>query len=790
ARAALAAARRELEQITKRITDVATDREKAAIELGRVRADQAALTPERAAADTAAAEVARLRDALGTADAPDGPTALGERRRAAETALAAAEDARRTREAEASRWRARADTLAVALDEAHAAAGGAEIAEVPGVLGPLVDVLEIEEGAETAVAAALGDALRAIVVGGDGPLRAAVERLERGDHRALLLPAGGPLPVPVAAPAGTRPLGACVRATAPGVEALVARLLAGTVLVDGGWERALDVAIAEPGLVVLTPAGDRFGGATPWRIGASATRAVTPAALADATTRAEDAERGAEAAAAAVAAARTTLDAARTAEREAIEVDRRRREQLERAATRAAEQRRTVDVRAAALAERETTLGARIVELDDAAAALPGAEADARAAVEAAEGIADAAGAHEERLRSARATADGLRRDLDRRRSANEERTAGFAARLAEIEGRLAARPDEEARARARRDAIEGRRAELDEAAARLTARTAETEALAERLWARRREQSEAAREAGARLDRLRADRVGAERSLGELRERASRLGIEEAEIRLRLEQAVEAVRRDFDCEPDAAVDAEAPPVAEGATLPNRARELERELRLMGPINPLALSEYEALLERHEFLQRQLDDVKETRRELNRVIRGVDEEIVRVFDAAFTDVARNFSALFSTLFPGGSGRLVLTDPDDLLNTGIEMEARPSGKTVRRLSLLSGGERSLCALAYLFSVFRSRPSPFYLMDEVEAALDDINLHRFVELVREFRAEAQLLIVSHQKRTMEAADVLYGVSMPPGGSSRVVSQRLQDVDFEGAVTTPPG
>jgi chromosome segregation protein len=164
------------------------------------------------------------------------------------------------------------------------------------------------------------------------------------------------------------------------------------------------------------------------------------------------------------------------------------------------------------------------------------------------------------------------------------------------------------------------------------------------------------------------------------------------------------------------------------------------------------------------------------------VIRSVDEEIVRVFDAAFTDVAQNFSALFSMLFPGGSGRLVLTQPDDLLNTGIEMEARPSGKMVRRLSLLSGGERSLCALAYLFAVFRSRPSPFYLMDEVEAALDDVNLHRFLDLVREFRGEAQLLIVSHQKRTMEAADVLYGVSMPPGGSSRVVTQRIHDLTFE--------
>ena len=198
----------------------------------------------------------------------------------------------------------------------------------------------------------------------------------------------------------------------------------------------------------------------------------------------------------------------------------------------------------------------------------------------------------------------------------------------------------------------------------------------------------------------------------------------------------------------------------------------------MGPINPLALEEHDALLERHEFLQAQLEDVKASRRELNRVIRAVDQEIVSVFREAFDDVSRNFNDLFTTLFPGGGGKLLLTDPDDLLNTGIEMEARPSGKNTRRLSLLSGGERSLTALAFLFAVFRARPSPFYLMDEVEAALDDVNLHRFLDLVHEFRDEAQLLIVSHQKRTMEAADCLYGVSMPPGGSSRVVSQRVND------------
>jgi chromosome segregation protein len=196
----------------------------------------------------------------------------------------------------------------------------------------------------------------------------------------------------------------------------------------------------------------------------------------------------------------------------------------------------------------------------------------------------------------------------------------------------------------------------------------------------------------------------------------------------------------------------------------------------MGPINPLALEEFTQLQERHTFLEGQLEDVKTTRRDLFKVIKAIDSEIVEVFAAAYADVSENFTQLFGALFPGGSGRLKLTDPDNLLETGIEVEARPSGKNVRQLSLLSGGERSLTALAFLFAVFRSRPSPFYLMDEVEAALDDVNLHRFLDLIDEFRREAQLVIVSHQKRTMEAADCLYGVTMQPGGSSKVVSQKV--------------
>ena len=168
--------------------------------------------------------------------------------------------------------------------------------------------------------------------------------------------------------------------------------------------------------------------------------------------------------------------------------------------------------------------------------------------------------------------------------------------------------------------------------------------------------------------------------------------------------------------------------------------------------------------------------MKSSRRELSRVIKEIDQEIVSVFVGAFADVSEHFTKLFETLFPGGQGRLRLTDPDNPLDTGIEVEARPSGKNVRKLSLLSGGERSLTAMAFLFAVFRSRPSPFYLMDEVEAALDDVNLVRFLDLVEEFRHEAQLMIVSHQKRTMECADMLYGVTMQPGGASRVVSERV--------------
>jgi chromosome segregation protein len=210
--------------------------------------------------------------------------------------------------------------------------------------------------------------------------------------------------------------------------------------------------------------------------------------------------------------------------------------------------------------------------------------------------------------------------------------------------------------------------------------------------------------------------------------------------------------------------------------LQRRSDLVARRLGLVGRVNLLAVGELEALQQRHDFLVRELADVREARRDLEEVILDVDRRVAEQFDAAFRDVAREFSSLFELMFPGGEGRLSLVDPSDLLTSGIEVEARPSRGRVKRLSLLSGGERSLAALAFLFAIFRARPSPFYLMDEVEAALDDINLHRFLELIRTFARDSQILIVSHQKRTMETADALYGISMGREGVSTVISQRM--------------
>jgi chromosome segregation protein len=209
-----------------------------------------------------------------------------------------------------------------------------------------------------------------------------------------------------------------------------------------------------------------------------------------------------------------------------------------------------------------------------------------------------------------------------------------------------------------------------------------------------------------------------------------------------------------------------------------RLASAERSLNLLGKINPLALEEYNALEERLKFLAEQLEDLKRTKKDLLDIIKEVDDKVQEVFMEAYTEVAAHFKDIFGRLFPGGEGKLFLSNPDDLLNTGVDVEARPPGKRVKRLSLLSGGEKSLTAVAMLVAIFKSRPSPFYVLDEVEAALDDVNLGRLLGVLEEIRENSQLIIITHQKRTMEIADALYGVTMRGDGVTEVISQRLRE------------
>lgn len=275
------------------------------------------------------------------------------------------------------------------------------------------------------------------------------------------------------------------------------------------------------------------------------------------------------------------------------------------------------------------------------------------------------------------------------------------------------------------------------------------------------------------------------------------------AEKRLRIEQLETKALEELGVEPAGLVSEYGPdqlvppsPPAEGEELPEdpehprnrpkaylrteqekRLRSAERAYQQLGKVNPLALEEFSALEERHQFLSEQLEDLKKTRADLLQVIKEVDERVEQVFTEAYRDTARQFEGVFARLFPGGEGRLILTDPDNMLTTGVDVEARPPGKKVKRLSLLSGGERSLTAVALLVSIFKARPSPFYVMDEVEAALDDTNLQRLIRIMEELQESSQLIVITHQKRTMEVADALYGVSMQGDGVSKVISQRLR-------------
>ena len=215
-----------------------------------------------------------------------------------------------------------------------------------------------------------------------------------------------------------------------------------------------------------------------------------------------------------------------------------------------------------------------------------------------------------------------------------------------------------------------------------------------------------------------------------------------------------------------------------------RLKAAEKQLALLGRVNPLALEEYSAMEERLLFLTEQLDDLRRTRDDLLDIVKEVDARVEQVFTEAYQEIEKEFEGVFSRLFPGGEGRLILTDPSNMLTTGVDVEARPPGKKVKRLSLLSGGERSLTAVAFLVALFKARPSPFYVLDEVEAALDDVNLGRLIDIIEELRSASQLIVITHQKRTMEIADALYGVSMRGDGVTQIIGQRLRESEAVGA------
>ena len=680
----------------------------------------------------------------------------------------------------AAHTQSRAEALGRALEELSGSGGRAIIGNLDGVLGAFLDLIEIDEGWERAVESAAGASVNAMVVDGRRSAQAALEALRREGGVGLILPVPETPIASVLAPPGCVALGSLVRARsgAPVHVTRVLDALFSRAFVIESWRAGIDVAVAHPDLVIVTRDGDRFA-ASGWRV-ASGRSVVTRATV-------QEAQRAARVAADALAplrekrpaseaiaaSARQRVNAATTARAKAdAELERRDREllrlslQAEETSSRVTMLSVEVDL---AGAERQV-LDAELRELREKLPDLETAVADA--AVRRRE--ADLSRARVEALRDeARSTST----QLSRREAEFGERRRLIEQRRAEIESRLEGRSLERAEATQRRQSLEFDLEVLSRLTKIVTNAAEDIRLSQEAMDSTYREQLEATRASAERLESVRHARQSADLRLAQVAERAHRGQIELAELGVKVTNLHEAIRRDLGVEPHELVVVTAPELTEGVNLESHVGDLEARITSLGPINPLALEELAALEERYKELDAQVADVRHARRELQEVVRALDEEIMQTFSLAVADVNEHFSTLIAMLFPGGQGRLILTEPDDPLNTGVEIEVRPMGRNVRRISLLSGGERSMAALAFLFAVFRSRPSPFYMMDEVEAALDDVNLQRFLSLVDEFRHDAQLLIVTHQKRTMESADALYGVTMVPGASSKVVSQRVK-------------
>ena len=645
-----------------------------------------------------------------------------------------------------------------------------------GSLGFLSDLIEIEPGYEKAFESTVEDFLSTIIFDTKENAIEALSKIDVESSSASVVVIDTRFEKLKVKNVGNQ-LRSHVSATDETLDLFLDQLLANVVVHEGGLDEIVETVVRNPEITVVNKTGDKFG-FLGWRVGQKDQRNIKNI-LEDATSRLLLEEMKVE--------EKQTIfsgNETRTQEMEDhLDETQKKFEECKRNESSLSESLQKIKVEQKANDLENQTIQDRINENDqriknetrqiaELQIRLEELEEAEKTSVQAAQRMTD----ERSRLESRSAETAARRTECEVRSADIQGRLAVVKARVSELDIRLEKLSGERKEVAGRSEIIEKKERATSFLIDSLDSRTEIIEKRLTDLRIHRRDQSDRVREITSQLDELRSSRRKKEDEVRTLREKQSRLEIERAETRLKLENLTETMRSEFDREPNSIGELSDPELPDGSTVSERIAELERELKLIGPINPLALHEFDDLRERYEFLEEQLEDVRSTRKELRKVIRSIDIEIKEVFASAFAEVATNFNDLFEVLFPGGHGKLTLTDPENLLDTGIDIEARPSGKNVKKLSLLSGGERSLTALAFLFAVFRSRPSPFYVMDEVEAALDDANLFRFLGLVDQFRDESQLLIVSHQKRTMESADCLYGVSMASGGSSKVVSERV--------------
>ena len=713
-------------------------------------------------------------------------------------------EAERAAQSDQATWQARRDALELSLARKDGTGALLEAA-LPGVLGSVGDLITVTDGYETAIAAALGHLADAAAT---NSAEVAVDALryvrEEDAGQARLVVADAEAEQNSGAPPG----GTWAREVVSADDAVaqtINALLHDVVIVED-LHAARTLRQEQPHLSAVTTAGDLLapgqarGGAAggPSVLELHAAREEAAAELADATARIES--------------TRFQLGPAREALQEAqAEVDRTLADL------------HSSDANLAAVADQLGQLGSQMRSARSEEERIrPAIEQTEEEHATRSRELADLT----QRLENAQAEPETDEGQAERATTERDQRAEeAKAARSAETDARLVLRTVEE-----RLKAITSRAESLEHAAD--TERKAR--AAAEEQARRRAEQSQiaaAVQDGAARairaiegsLDQAEQQRRHAEAQRAEREEELTALRTEldrltaryteltdvvhqdevaRAQQRLRVEQleqrAIDELGLDAEVliaeyGPDQLVPDVPAPGSEETGEPRpyvraeqekRFKAAQRALKLLGKVNPLALEEHAALEERHQYLMEQINDLKKSRADLLDIVREIDQRVEEVFSQAYADTAAQFEDVFSRLFPGGQGRLVLTEPEDMLTTGIEVEARPPGKKVKRLSLLSGGERSLTAVALLIAIFKARPSPFYVMDEVEAALDDVNLGRLLEIFTELRRDSQLIVITHQKRTMEIADALYGVAMRGDGVTTMISQRIHEDSADGA------